>query len=269
MNFNDNDLAPFSTVNGKVTGEPDHFGYIDQEGNIVIPCIYSYAYDFKGDYALVCTGSDPDDLYSDSWCCINKKGEVVKSNINQREFYLSPNGYYCEKNKYGYNFKKIEGTTPNSLLQCWFESPAYFNSKGIAIIERNGMKWFINEYGQNILNNKFDEVGTLKHIFFVVSGFSDYNDDLWLVTKNGFQGVVDLEHKKIVIPCKYDEIEYNEGVNHGMVKVKIHNKYGYVDLKTGEEIIPCKYSFLTSRLKKFQYLYENNSERLSDKNKYR
>lgn len=40
-----------------------------------------------------------------------------------------------------------------------------------------------------------------------------------------------------------------------MVKVMRNNKYGYIELKYGKEIIPCEYSFLTARLKKFQYLY--------------
>lgn len=263
IEFNLNDeIAVFSPINGKIMNELDNFGYITREGKIIIPCQYTYAYDFKGDYALVCTDPNPDNLDSNLWHCINKEGKRVISNIKIQDFYLSPNGYYCERNKNGYHFKMVEGSTPNSLLQCWFEKPSYFDKNGYAIIERGGMKWIINTLGENVFDNKYDEIGTKDEFGLLYSGFKDYNEYLWIVKKNGFEGVIDLKSKKTIIPCKYDRIEYRDGINNGMVKVMRNNKYGYVELKYGKEIIPCEYSFLTARLKKFQYLYykEKNND---------
>lgn len=33
--------------------------------------------------------------------------------------------------------------------------------KNIALVEKNGQKWFINENGENILHDKFDNIGTI------------------------------------------------------------------------------------------------------------
>lgn len=91
----------------------------------------------------------------------------------------------------------VEGSTPNSLLQCWFEKPSYFDKNGYAIIERGGMKWIINTLGENVFDNKYDEIGTKDEFGLLYSGFKDYNEYLWIVKKNGFEGVIDLKSKKL------------------------------------------------------------------------
>lgn len=283
-----------------------NFGYINRKGEIVIPCKYAYATDFIGKYALVETQISSDDgLTAENMTeCIDENGnakyrfdtnEVVYVNGNDvynttftdtqnislyRKFSLSSNGIICDKNRDGgFSFKVLDGSWHKDLEKMVFDKLTAFGSfkKDIALVEKNGQKWFINENGKNILHEKFDNIGTItvgpygwgdveREVPFIL------NDRFILSEENGLQGLVDIKQEKVLTPCIYEEIGgVSKGENHwknqiyqDMIKVKRNGKYGYVDVRTGEEIISCEYNSTTARFKKFQYLYNNQKSNVDE-----
>lgn len=81
-----------------------------------------------------------------------------------RNFSISSNGIICQKNRDGgFSFKALEGYGHDALEEQIFDKLATFGDfrKDIALVEKNGQKWFINEKGENILHDKFDNIGTI------------------------------------------------------------------------------------------------------------
>ena len=78
--------------------------------------------------------------------------------------HLSNAYFICQKNRDGgFSFKALEGYGHDALEEQVFDKLATFGDfrKDIALVEKNGQKWFINEKGENILHDKFDNIGTI------------------------------------------------------------------------------------------------------------
>lgn len=272
------------------------FGYINRKGEIIIPCKYEAASDFCGKYAIIETDTITSNNIGEYMLdCIDEKGNIKyrlgtsliasdyretnflnTQNLSYGTFSLSSNGIICIKNKNGgFSFKALEGYGHATLEEQVFDKLATFGDfkKNIALVEKNGQKWFINEKGENILHDKFDNIGTISlNAIYKIEKRLRLNDRYLLSEKNDLLGLVDIEQEKMLTPCIYEEIgETSKGVNawqeqihQNMVKVKRNGKYGYVDVRTGEEIIPCEYTYLTARFKKFQYLYKNQKSNVDE-----
>ena len=276
--------------------EKGKFGYINRKGEIVIPCKYAAASNFIGKFAIVETPQETSNgILEYRVECIDENGNVKRNlgtNINGSDYYepdfsneqnlrfrnfsISSNGIICQKNRDGgFSFKALEGYGHDALEEQVFNKLATFGDfrKDIALVEKNGQKWFINEKGENILHDKFDNIGTISlNAIYKIGKRLQLNDRYLLSEKNDLLGLVDIEQEKMLTPCIYEEIgEISKGVNawqeqihQNMVKVKRNSKYGYVDVWTGEEIIPCEYTYLTARFKKFQYLYKNQKSNVDE-----
>ena len=62
------------------------------------------------------------------------------------------------------------------------------------------------------------------------------------VKKDGKCGLINIEKKEEIIPCKYYCIYYYE--NSSYVKVENDGKYGLINIENKKEIIPCKYEYI-------------------------
>lgn|SRR5574344_930537 len=62
-----------------------------------------------------------------------------------------------------------------------------------------------------------------------------FKNDYAIVEKNGKQGLINV-HGDIIVPMKYDWIDYFDQLYPGMAKVMVGNKYGLVG-KDGKEIV--------------------------------
>lgn len=160
--------------------------------------------------------------------------------------------------------------TNTSWTRCLTEED---KDRELICVEKNGQKWFVNEKGDNILHDKFDNIGKISlNGIYKIEKRLRLNDRFLLSEKNGLQGLVDIEQEKVLTPCIYEEIGeiskgvdvWQEQIHQNMVKVKRNGKYGYVDVRTGEEIIPCEYTYLTACFKKFQYLYNNQKSNVDE-----
>ena len=276
--------------------ETGKFGYINRKGEIVIPCKYAVASDFFGKYAIVETDTVASNNMGECLLdCIDESGNVVyrlgtrlmdsgysgtdfsnKQHISYGTFSLSSNGIICQKNRNGgFSFKALEGYGHHALEEQIFDKLATFGDfrKDIALVEKNGQKWFVNEKGENILHDKFDNIGTVTlNSIYKIEKRLTLNGRYLISEKNGLQGLVDIKQEKVLTPCIYEEIggvskgvdAWQEQIHQNMVKVKRNGKYGYVDVRTGEEIIPCEYTYLTARFKKFQFLYNSQKSNVDD-----
>ena len=164
--------------------EKGKFGYINRKGEIVIPCKYAAASNFIGKFAIVETPQETSNgILEYRVECIDENGNVkhnLGTNINGSDYYepdfsneqnlrfrnfsISSNGFICQKNRGGgFSFKALEGYGHDALEEQVFDKLATFGDfrKDIALVEKNGQKWFINEKGENILHDKFDNIGTI------------------------------------------------------------------------------------------------------------
>ena len=246
------------------TGEGLCYGFIDKKGELVIPDIYKYDFDFDGMYDFK---EGVTQVYSknDRFHFIDKKGNKIFS----LEGYDS-NGQFCDGLalvsiktgnvvKYGYINK--EGKV---VIEIQYDSGENF-SKGFALVTKDGKQFYVNTEGRifeetpDVLKNAridnftineqdgkkyiIDKEGkTVVEIQYDSAG--EFSEGLAAVYKGGKWGYIDTTGKE-VIPCQFDGSEY-ESVKYkfseGLAIVNKNYKYGYID-KTGNVVIPIEYDY--------------------------
>ena len=228
------------------------YGYIDTNGNLVIPCEYTSANSFMEGKAIV--------NYSErGFTCIDKQGNVLYTKENLQVVWeggyrdgmlavYETEEYDC---KYGFLDDKGEMAIP-----CFFggkEGLSYDNieqglfdfSEGYTCIE----KYDYDDDGNSKLVTTFiDKQGNKKTFPYTPYG-GDYRD--YRVFSEGLACVIDNNEKvgfmdkdgKLVIPFKYDtRLYYGEGAsveqygifNEGVALVRMGDRWGYVD-KNGND----------------------------------
>ena len=232
------------------------YGFMDTEGNEVVPCIYHNADHFQYGYARVYLDGkwglvDKNGLevlpckYSDTGVCtegmacvkINGKWGYVDIETGE-ELVIGKYDYvyiFCEgiarvekNNKYGFIDK-----TGKEIAPCIYGG-SYFFREGFAAVTRSGKCGYIDKNGKEVIPLIYENV-------------RDFIDGFAPVQKNGKWGFVDYFGRE-VIPCIYDGGEIFD-VEHyfieGVATVKKNEKWGFVD-KNGEEVVPCIYDTLFS-----------------------
>lgn len=136
-----------------------------------------------GEYAIVETPENPSNNYGYNLDIIDEKGDskyrtyveiygyhyfetdfLNEQSISYDTFSLSSNGFFCEKRKDGgFLFRPVIGYGYEELENQVFDKLSDFGEfkEGLALVEKNGLKWFINKNGKNILYDKFDDIGTI------------------------------------------------------------------------------------------------------------
>lgn len=193
-------------------------GYINIEGEIVIPCQYEFAGNFSEGLALVSNGNKSG--------YINIYGELVipyKYDYDSGGF-TEGLAYVWESNedlKFGYIDK-----TGREITNYKYDRGHDF---------KDGIAWVVKNRLWGCINNKGEEL--------VPCVYSDYYDKqhssegLRRVQRNKLYGYINYKGEEIV-PCRYQEVAMY--FSDGMAWVKQNGLFGYID-KTGRIIIPCKY----------------------------
>ena len=161
------------------------WGYIDSEGSLVIPFTFSYAEDFREDYAVVRQFPDGMDTYEEEgfYGIIDQTGSFVLP-AEYHEILSDDNGEYLGCNEQGV-FCVTDGWGPGS--KCgFFDIPSGFFS-GLL----------------------YDDVTVLS---------SDQDPELIGVTVEKKTGFASRKTGEIVIPCRYsNEYQYDFSGDHCMV----------------------------------------------------
>ena len=229
------------------------YGYIDADGNTVIPFEWDEAFDFSEGLAGVCK--------NDKWGYIDTTGSIVIPLEYERTGYFSEGmGYIKDKGKAGF----IDITGSKEMFQQYSSLGAQF-SCGLVSAGNSGGKGYIDKTGKIIVPFDYslcttfkDGIGSAysakakKWIIFDTNGdiTGEYSGQ-WPEGQNlnfheGLAGVINnnksgfIDHTgKVVIPGTYDELQV-DGFHEGLAGVRIGSYWGYIN-KTGELVIPAQY----------------------------
>ena len=190
----------------KVRESQGYYGYIDKKHNIVIPCIWGYAYDFCDGLAVVQGGNN---MYG----YINTNGETVIECIWDTAFDFNHGLALVEK-------EHSEGSEAEYV---------YIDKEGKVIWEDAGF----HECGLSRVRNAQGMYGYIDKDNTIAIAFQwkkayDFSDGLAAVQDtSGKYGFIDTKGD-IVIPCQWDSIE--PVFKNGLSKVKnAKGEWKYID----------------------------------------
>lgn len=210
----------------------DYEGYINTDGDEVIPLIYEVARDFSEGLALV---------------------------RYPREFdkYNDPPLFIGEKTYYGYI-----NSRGDEVIPFQFDSATNF-SEGLACVEVEGEWGIIDKRGRYIMRpwvvcddvmefqygiaitERNTNVEDITYGFITADGYVSRNTytDLFvddtgylIAAKNGRYGYID-SNENILVPFKYDQLDMAQN---DLIPVMKNEKYGVVDMN-GDIVIPLQY----------------------------
>ncbi|MCL2704368.1 MAG: WG repeat-containing protein [Defluviitaleaceae bacterium] len=207
------------------------WGYIDQAGNEVIPCVYDFAWDFNEGLAWVKRG--------DKVGFINTDGLEIIPFIYDGDFEYDlrfEDGFalvfHVERFNGKFGLIDREG---NEVVPVIYDSIWPF-SEGLAAVRYGGWgmgKWgYINESGHEVIPCQFDWA------FNFTEGLARVNQD----DKIGFINT----DGHVVLPCTYD---WAERFSEGLAAVRAGDwdtgLWGFID-REGNEVIPFIYEYAYS-----------------------
>ena len=188
------------------------YGFINKDGEEIIPCKYEDADAFSDGLAKVKS--------AEGWGFVNENGEEIISCKYEEAHYFWL-GLTKVKSAEGWGTINKDG---EEIIPCKYEEVESVR-KGMAKVKSKEGWGLANENGEEIIPCKYEDVD----VFF---------DGLALVQSNeGWGWGFVNENGEEIIPCKYiDADDFFDGL------ARVHSKegWGFVN-KDGEEIISCKY----------------------------
>jgi len=261
----------FSEGFGHVAVDEKH-GYIDKNGKIVIPLVYSSAGSFKNGFAVVSKEIESESRYG----LIDKSGkEVIPCIFDGVElrtdgFVLVDTGRHIGESIYWYDEPVISNyglynTLGQQITPLVYNEISEFTND-FALASRNGEVFLINKEGEEIANS-FKYVQAVNNIAIIedkvdkcslvnnkgkVIAIHDYiylNADSSIICNDGgllneknlvYQGKNALFSKNgtSLTDVKYDYIGISK---EGFHIVVVDNKYGFINCE-GKEVVSPKYS---------------------------
>ena len=192
----------------------DYWGYIDKDGKFVVNPQFRNAYTFSGDRALV---QNTEGKYG----FIDMQGKLVISPIYKSALYFSEGLAAVVKENQKLEYIDNTGNTVLTL-DANMETAQNFHD-GLAMVEINGKKSFIDRTGKIVFGCPFE------YVYEFHDGFALMSMKIKDKTKYGF---ID-KTGRIAINPTYDEASpfYN-----GMSAIEVDDKYGFID-NTGKTVI--------------------------------
>lgn len=201
-------LAPARTTQESL------YGYINAEGEMIIPEQYSKAYPFVNGLALVLKYSHSRRGSRGLYGFIDKQGnEVIPVDLDHaREFSegLAAVGLdlYGTRPRWGFIDE-----TGKQIVDYIYESVEDFHD-GLARVEQDGLYGYIDKTGKVVIP-------------CIYAYCFDFYDGLALIKRDGLYGFID-KTGKMVIPCKYS-VAYDFHNGYALVHEKSSNYYGFID----------------------------------------
>jgi hypothetical protein len=203
-----NDLAMYNEfiLGGK-------WGFIDVNGNEVVPCKYAYTGYFHNGLAAVNTGgktvvvNNSRYVKGGKWGYIDATGrEVIPGKYNDAGAFNYNRAWVKLNKSYGYIDK-----TGNAVTPLKYDDAKSF-SDGLAHVILKGKHGFIDITGNEIVPCKYSDI-------------KNFSDGLAQVTYNGKYGFIDKTGNEI-IPCTYD---FARSFSDGLAAVNIGGKWTEID----------------------------------------
>lgn len=244
------------------------WGFVDINGNIVIPLIYDLVQEFSEGLAAVCLKEN----FEPKCGFIDKKG-IAKTKFIYDYLDYGPEGHYCGVG----NFKNGKAAVRinekfgfidkngNTVVRNLYSRIREF-SDGLAAVEKEinkgEYKWgFVNENGVEVVKCIYSEVGDFQNGLAPAQIFHKNEKDVRGILKMGFIN----KKGDIVIPFIYDKLKpFCDGL-----AIATLRKVGFID-KTGATIIPFEYidaddfsegiAMVRKKLGRWCYIDKNNRE---------
>ena len=114
-----------------------------------------------------------------------------------------------------------------TAIPCQYDFTAGFNKEGLALVQQNGKRGFIDKTGKFVIPCTFDLT-------------SDFYEGVCYAMAGVYCGFID-KTGKFVIPCQFIGAgDFSEG----LASVKQNDKYGFID-KTGQVVIPFQFDMVS------------------------
>lgn len=252
----------------------DKWGGFNENGKNVLPFIFNYSAQqpmFTKQNVIVQT-------MDKTWFACDKNGNKKKLNMDsQDELYIYPDDNILIAYTPGKGDALFDVASNKYVSGRFYQIKLGYQRKFVADVETtNGFKSFIiNDKGQRISSNEYDEVHYLDYGYLEVKkdnryGVIDYNDriivpfeyensndintltpNLFVVRKNGKAGIVNLNNQ-IVLDFLYDGIAFDEKTK--LIEITKDNKYNFLDNKwnLGTSWVNDR---LNREIEKYHYLY--------------
>lgn len=189
------------------------YGFINKDGEEIIPCKYEDADAFSDGLAKVKS--------AEGWGFVNENGEeIIPCKYEDADAFSG--GLARVKSAEGWGFVNEDG---EEITPCKYKEAVPDFSEGLARVKTKEGWGFVNKNGEEIIPCKYKEA----------YGFS--KGLAGVKTKKGW-GFINKDGEEI-IPCKYKEVSLFT-MPDGLALVRSKEGYGFIN-KDGEEIIPCKY----------------------------
>ena len=170
----------FGQTNLQKTQRNGKWGYIDDKGKEIIPCIYYAIGEFDENYSPVRAKKD---VYPSKWTYVDRNGKDILGNVfyyNAFPFYEGDLALVGSENRFGYINKLGQIEIPIQYQK------AYPFSDGLAAVKKEKKYGFINTKGEEVVKPSFSDVK-----WGFIDGFA------WV--KNGKKwGMIDRKGKTIV-----------------------------------------------------------------------
>ncbi|MFK7949771.1 MAG: WG repeat-containing protein [Saprospiraceae bacterium] len=197
------------TDNYSIVMTGGRYGYIDENGEQVIPLMYEEVTIFNGQFAAVKID--------------NKWGAIDRSNGKMIDFKYQKMRPFDENNTVVKKGKKwgIIDIQEKAILPIKYKHISNFNTDKVALAKK-GKSWgLINQKGKTLIDFEYDLDENYIDLLQITDGY------VWL-KKDGLWGTVDLNHN-IIIPFKYSEIQEVNGNEITVVEqgeVRIIDEFG-------------------------------------------
>ena len=205
-------IEPFSEDFAAVQNEDELWGYIDNAGELVIPCEWERAGSFTNGIASV--------RKNHKYGCINKNGEIIiPCEWNGYSPLRFSEGLAPVLNDEGlWGFINMEGAV---VIECkWPDVLIPHFSEGLAAVGQNGKMGYINKMGQIVIPCQYQSAGSFSH------GYARVRDDegLFFINTKGEEAFPEFPRATCIDSFREDGIAYIEFKNSTGVFINTEGK---------------------------------------------
>ena len=198
---------------GATVEKNNKWGFVNSQGQEIVPCLYDKIEDFNNDVARV--------KRNNKWGLVNSNGtEIVHCNYDYVNPINDEIAIVRNDGKLG-----IANFLGQETIPCKYDNITSFINN-LFQVNNNGKIGLFNSLGEEIIPCKYDAF-----IFFENCSAA--------VMKNGKWGFSNNDNKDINF-----SYNYVEKVSTKFAKVKKDNMFGIVNAN-GQEVLPCKYDLIT------------------------
>lgn len=228
-------------------------GFVNKQGEEVIPLVYENAQSFSEGLAAVYTLMEGG---VNSWIYINKKGDLVITNIGTGITTAGSFSGGLANIEKGENKAGMIDTNGKEIIPCEYQELGELSDSMIAA-KKNGKWGYYNLKGQLVISCRFDEAES----FYDGEALVTSGDSYYINKKGVFIRPVKRQTEETIDESKLFTIDYintrgeriirgKPGVMsviyfNGMTPVRVNSKWGFMN-KEGILAIPCKYDSVGS-----------------------